>query len=316
MYRLILVITITILPLLKNIHLKQDSIELHKNSKKIVIPYNNKNIVLPAGRYSFADSVIMYDPGARGKGTGDEPDARFQHPEEALGTPEVSNDSGFVSLGRGGTLILKFIDNSLIDEPGPDLCIFIRKQENESALVWVSKKGDFFQYVGTVDKDNPFIDLKSSVSRGLYQYVKIKDAYENSSPGIPDLGVDIDAVSAVNCAIKKIISSDLLFLPASSTLQDSILDILDASAQLIQSFDSPFVIIRAYSDGWGTSDYKLLLTQEQATAVRDYLTDNRGIKNAVFSVIGMGKQDPVASNDTDYGRKRNRRIEILIYPEK
>ncbi|MCD6117055.1 OmpA family protein [bacterium] len=320
MYRLFLLLTITLLPTFKNFILKQDSlkagIEQTLKNNTLVIPYKQNNVVLLAGRYSFADSVIMYDPGARGKGTGDEPDARFRHSENAIGVPCNQNDSGFVSLGRGGTIILKFLDNSLIDESGPDLCIFLRARNKESAQVWISRKGNFFKYIGTVDKNNPFLDIKGRSAGELYQYVKIKDVYQNSAPDTPDLGIDIDAVAALHCVIRKTIAGDMLFSPGSSALRDSTFILLDSAADLIKSFDSTFVIIRAYSDGRGSSGFKLLMTQEQAETVRDYFTDHLKITDTVFSVMGMGKQNPVASNDTGAGRMKNRRIEILIYPEK
>ncbi|MCJ7812896.1 hypothetical protein MUP95_06235, partial [bacterium] len=62
----------------------------------------------PMGDISFVDSVVFYDPGAMGKGTGDEPNPEFQNPDMALGPPDymINEDSNFVSLGRGGFIIL------------------------------------------------------------------------------------------------------------------------------------------------------------------------------------------------------------------
>ena len=45
--------------------------------------------------------------------------------------------------------------------------------------------------------------------------------------------------------------------------------------------------------------------------VRDYLTSQGVVGNNVSS-IGLGKADPVASNDTNAGRQQNRRVELVV----
>ena len=50
---------------------------------------------------------------------------------------------------------------------------------------------------------------------------------------------------------------------------------------------------------------------ETRHAVRDFLT-KQGVAVANITSIGLGKSDPVASNDTAAGRQQNRRVEIVI----
>ena len=71
---------------------------------------SDKEIIFSMGDISFADSVVLYDPGAYGENTGDEPELRFRNASTALGPPDFIPDenTGFVSLGKGGFLILKF----------------------------------------------------------------------------------------------------------------------------------------------------------------------------------------------------------------
>ncbi len=55
----------------------------------------------------------------------------------------------------------------------------------------------------------------------------------------------------------------------------------------------------------------MALSQSRAQAVKAYLV-SKGVPMAAISTLGMGPDQPVASNDTDEGRARNRRIEFRV----
>lgn len=74
----------------------------------------------PQGDVSFADAVEHYDTGERAPTK-----KSARDPEAALGIPNnAGSDSGYVSLGCAGELVLNFNDNALVDVPGPDLYLF------------------------------------------------------------------------------------------------------------------------------------------------------------------------------------------------
>jgi outer membrane protein OmpA-like peptidoglycan-associated protein len=56
------------------------------------------------------------------------------------------------------------------------------------------------------------------------------------------------------------------------------------------------------------------LSEQRADAVRDYLIA-QGVPAPTVSAIGMGKANPVASNDTATGRQRNRRVDMVVSGE-
>lgn len=66
-----------------------------------------------------------------------------------------------------------------------------------------------------------------------------------------------------------------------------------------------------HTDSMGSEEYNLGLSQRRAMAVRDYLVAN-GIAADIIDVSGKGELEPVASNDTDEGRAKNRRVEIHV----
>lgn len=269
----------------------------------------------PLGDISFADSVILYDPGAPGDGTGDEPSQVLKKPERALGNPDnqKTGDSSFVSLGSGGNLILKFTNNVLIDGPGTDLYIFEVNTDDEDTFVWISRDGSIFIPVGKASKENPGIDIRPYVEPGAtYSYVKLRDDPAQGEESGPAAGADIDAVGAINSAIRIDIPSDQLFQNKTAQFSAAAPTILSEIAGKIRLVPNARVSIEIHTDSWGTEEYNLLKSQQQASAVQNYLTDVENLTDVNYTAIGWGESRPIASNDTEEDSYRNRRVEILI----
>ncbi|WP_462427721.1 OmpA family protein, partial [Fusobacterium varium] len=73
--------------------------------------------------------------------------------------------------------------------------------------------------------------------------------------------------------------------------------------------------IDGYTDFIGSEGYNLELSVKRADAIKDYLA-NRGVKLSNISIEGYGKQNPIASNQTEKGRAKNRRVEFIISRDK
>jgi outer membrane protein OmpA-like peptidoglycan-associated protein len=70
-------------------------------------------------------------------------------------------------------------------------------------------------------------------------------------------------------------------------------------------------VINGYTDSTGKPEYNQALSLKRATSVSDFLA-KQGVQPGRMKAVGMGEQDPVASNDTAEGRAKNRRVEIDI----
>lgn len=88
-------------------------------------------------------------------------------------------------------------------------------------------------------------------------------------------------------------------------------DILDQMAEAIRKLDTPFIQIIGNTDNVGNRMSNIQLSLERAQAVKDYLVQ-KGIPARDLSVSGQGPDNPIADNDTDEGRARNRRIDFRI----
>lgn len=69
--------------------------------------------------------------------------------------------------------------------------------------------------------------------------------------------------------------------------------------------------VEGHTDSIGTDEYNMKLSQERADSVRNYLV-SQGVAAPSVTSIGLGKSNPVASNDTAAGRQQNRRVELVV----
>ncbi|HKE93562.1 MAG TPA: OmpA family protein, partial [Povalibacter sp.] len=78
-------------------------------------------------------------------------------------------------------------------------------------------------------------------------------------------------------------------------------------------FPESSVSVEGHTDANGSDSANLILSQDRADAVRQYLVSNFGINPEKVSSIGYGEARPVATNETAEGRARNRRIDLIIH---
>jgi outer membrane protein OmpA-like peptidoglycan-associated protein len=71
------------------------------------------------------------------------------------------------------------------------------------------------------------------------------------------------------------------------------------------------LILSGYTDNKGSDSYNLKLSQDRANAVKEYLIA-QGINENRISAKGYGSSNPIAPNDTDENRAKNRRVEFKI----
>lgn len=86
---------------------------------------------------------------------------------------------------------------------------------------------------------------------------------------------------------------------------------LDKLTKLLKENPELKIEIRGHTDNIGTKEYNLLLSLARADAVAKYLTE-RGIDETRIKVLGFGEEQPVAPNDTEENRQKNRRVEFKL----
>ncbi len=86
---------------------------------------------------------------------------------------------------------------------------------------------------------------------------------------------------------------------------------LDKLVPVFKDYADTDITIFGYTDSKGADDYNLSLSQQRATSVKNYMAQ-KGISSSRFVIKGMGEADPIADNESDAGRSKNRRVEFAI----
>ena len=128
-----------------------------------------------------------------------------------------------------------------------------------------------------------------------------------ATPAAPAPAAAPPAPSSVRQAV--VIQADALFdFDKSVVRPDGRKSIDDALAKL-SGVDLELVIATGHTDSRGTDAYNQKLSERRAAAVKDYLV-SKGIPASKITTIGKGESQPVATNKTDEGRQKNRRVDI------
>lgn len=75
------------------------------------------------------------------------------------------------------------------------------------------------------------------------------------------------------------------------------------------------VLIAVHTDNTGEDSYADTITARRANAIDDYLTDGVGLSSMIIIPYGLGRDEPLVTNDSISGRAKNRRVEIFIIPQ-
>jgi outer membrane protein OmpA-like peptidoglycan-associated protein len=87
--------------------------------------------------------------------------------------------------------------------------------------------------------------------------------------------------------------------------------VLDSVAEVLDEVPDPPIEVRGHTDSSGPAGPNQALSEQRAAAVVDELVA-RGVEEDRLTATGAGETEPIAPNDTEEGRARNRRIELIV----
>jgi outer membrane protein OmpA-like peptidoglycan-associated protein len=268
------------------------------------IDSRRKYIYLPFGALSFADRVISHElgtDGANSEGVIGEPDMAIEN--FRLADPRVGN------LGIKGVLTVEFTNNALTDVNGPDLYVF-EMGKIEPTKLEISKDGKDWLEIGKIEGGTAKVDIAPYVQPGeTFNYIRLTDLETWST--VP--GADVDAIAAIGGAVRLNIDSAVLFDTAEYELKESAASELEKLLEAIKEIPEGTIIVEGHTDNVGSPGSNLTLSQNRAREVANYLKSNLP-DTYKYSIKGHGETRPVAINDTDENKQKNRRVEILIIP--
>lgn len=104
----------------------------------------------------------------------------------------------------------------------------------------------------------------------------------------------------------------ITFPVGKSTIEPASFALMTKVQDSLKLFPNASIIVEGHTDADGSDSANLILSQDRADAVKQYLISNAGINAEKISSIGYGESRPVASNQSAESKARNRRIDLVI----
>jgi len=92
-------------------------------------------------------------------------------------------------------------------------------------------------------------------------------------------------------------------------VREQYVDEINKVADFLKDFPEKTVTIAGHTDSIASEQYNQKLSEERANAVRQVLIEKFGIDGARITAVGYGETKPIADNETEEGRQKNRRVE-------
>ena len=124
-------------------------------------------------------------------------------------------------------------------------------------------------------------------------------------------GTGIEVARTADNQLKLNLPNDVSFDVNSANIQPELRTVLDAFANSLRGDPNAHLSIIGHTDSTGSDAINNPLSLERARSVRDYLA-TRGVPAGRIETAGRGEREPIADNNSDSGRARNRRVEMYL----
>lgn len=193
-----------------------------------------------------------------------------------------------------------------------------------SGVSQLSELNDYFSSMGA----NPDDDDEISDSLEAYKE-QLKDQQLDASEEIADdvegkleyMGIlDQVDIEVETQYVSITLNGALLFDSGQAEIKSSAREFIDKLGQILNGYVENDIWIIGHTDtvpmaGSGKYTDNMELSQGRAYSVYKYFRDTMNMDVTSVGCMGMGEEQPIASNDTAAGRALNRRVEIKIYNE-
>jgi outer membrane protein OmpA-like peptidoglycan-associated protein len=140
---------------------------------------------------------------------------------------------------------------------------------------------------------------------------EIKELTIKETKQSPITEIITDIKSGINTEGKSLNFHEILFEYNSDKIVEESNTYLNEILKAMQDITALSIQIVGHTSNEGNDEYNEALSLKRAQAVKNYLIKN-GINAKRLSVIGKGSKNPITNNNTEEGKKLNRRIEVVI----
>ncbi len=200
-------------------------------------------------------------------------------------------------------------------------------------IVWLAIKFQYYQPGTSIEnyfsskkeiKDTTTQAIKQEIEKPKHAIVKAElgEFKESKLPDgvvldIPELGIENKLLNFIKDSSKVVDKTTwfdfdrLLFETGSTQLKPESQEQLENIVKILKAYPNVEIKVGGYTDNVGNPENNLKLSQVRAEAVKAEMV-KMGIPESRISAEGYGDKFPVASNDTEEGREKNRRVSLRV----
>lgn len=194
----------------------------------------------------------------------------------------------------------------------------VTKGYSDEIIYWDNEKGAIDHYT-----ENFRILIESSIGN-IYEFsgkakAEVTEfARTGTNENVESVQSQIDGLGLKNVTVTAgekgltIALEDIKFEPDSAVLMESEKIKIQKIAEILEAWPNNDILVSGHTALAGTEKMRKLLSEERANAVADYLIDLEVRDRFHIFTQGFGAKKPVASNKTEVGKAKNRRVEITI----
>jgi OOP family OmpA-OmpF porin len=135
---------------------------------------------------------------------------------------------------------------------------------------------------------------------------------ETRAGGLPELVVDKSINDCPTCSTIVTIVLNVEFDSDKAVVKDKYKNEIKKVSDFMKKYPNTTAVIEGHTDNTNTAEYNQKLSEARANSVRQYLINNFGINASRLTAAGYGLTMPIASNSTEEGKQKNRRVQAVI----
>ena len=152
-----------------------------------------------------------------------------------------------------------------------------------------------------------FVTIQGTVVNVMGLTAGVRASVQQVKQAMQDLGAQ-----ETDLEVHVELPADVLFDFDKADIRPDAASALAKVATIIRAYPDGTASLEGHTDAKGDDAYNQRLSERRAESVRRWLADREHIDAAKLSARGWGESRPVAGNDTDPGRQKNRRVEVVI----
>ena len=145
----------------------------------------------------------------------------------------------------------------------------------------------------------------------IIMLMAVATAAQAQRPGdLPALNMDRRINDCPNCVVTIVLNVE--FDTDKAVVKEKYNSEIKKVADFMKKYPKTTAVIEGHTDNVYTPQYNQKLSEARANSVRLYLINHFGVKASRLSSVGYGLTRPIASNNTEEGRQKNRRVQAVI----